>query len=625
MTIRKEFTNILNGYSGKYICPDFSGDLGILLNNISDNAKRELKKAADDRLSFEYGSLAASLFMSFKRTGNRTDYEDIYFEKRRALNDLILGELCTQEEDRYMGMIIDGIFSICEESTWCLPAHNTYIRDTPQLILPDTQRPVIDLFACETAALLSAAGYLLKERLDAISPFITKRIQHEIRTRIIKPYLSTHFWWMGRGMEPMCNWTIWCTQNILITAALNPLSETETKKLIKKAALSVDLFLKDYGQDGCCDEGAGYYRHAGLCLYITISLLNRFTNNAFMSMWQDEKIRNIAEYICNVHADGIYYLNYSDCSAVPGRSGVREYLFGKAVGSKKLMRFAAEEYRASDDPYMKGEINLTYRLLTLMTEKEILKYDADVHHETGSKETVPQCIWYESTGLFIVKTDDTVVSIKAGDNDDNHNHNDTGSLILYHKGRPVLIDVGVESYSAKTFSDRRYEIWTMQSSYHNLPTINGFDEMAGKDFKAKKVKINRDDLSLSMDIAAAFPKECNISSYIRHLSANREGSCLRIKLSDTAKFKKPVSEGNTASEDVNGVILNFMTYEKPTFKNNILKIGDIYAFRVSGVSDCNVETIPITDKRLSETWKHDIYRVGFTMEKNRFLMETCNL
>ncbi len=48
-------------------------------------------------------------------------------------------------------------------------------------------------------------------------------------------------------------------------------------------------------------------------------------------------------------------------------------------------------------------------------------------------------------------------------------HNDTGSVTVYKKRSPLLIDVGVESYTKKTFSSRRYEIWTMQSRYHICP------------------------------------------------------------------------------------------------------------------------------------------------------------
>ena len=122
-----------------------------------------------------------------------------------------------ENKGRFLDDIINGIFSICEESAWQLPAHNTYIRDTPQLPLPDTSAPVLDLFACETGSILAIVSYLLGSKLDKISPFITKRIANEIEHRIYKPYLNCHFWWMGNGKEPMNNWTIWCTQNVLLS------------------------------------------------------------------------------------------------------------------------------------------------------------------------------------------------------------------------------------------------------------------------------------------------------------------------------------------------------------------------------------------------------------------------
>lgn len=102
-------------------------------------------------------------------------------------------------------MVSFGIFSICEESAWQLPPHNSYERDTPQLLLPDATQPVLDLFACETGAILGTVCYLLKEKLDAISPFLTRCIAYELDHRIFTPYLTRHFWWMGNGSEPMNN------------------------------------------------------------------------------------------------------------------------------------------------------------------------------------------------------------------------------------------------------------------------------------------------------------------------------------------------------------------------------------------------------------------------------------
>ena len=53
----------------------------------------------------------------------------------------------------------------------------------------------------------------------------------------------------------MNNWTIWCTQNVLMTAALWEEDEEISRAILQKAAKSADFFLAEYGDDGCCDEG----------------------------------------------------------------------------------------------------------------------------------------------------------------------------------------------------------------------------------------------------------------------------------------------------------------------------------------------------------------------------------
>ena len=72
----------------------------------------------------------------------------------------------------------------------------------------------MDLFACETAAGLSMAAYLLREELDGISPFICERIRYEIKQRILVPYLNRDFFWKGKPGQKVNNWTAWCTQNL---------------------------------------------------------------------------------------------------------------------------------------------------------------------------------------------------------------------------------------------------------------------------------------------------------------------------------------------------------------------------------------------------------------------------
>ena len=584
--------------------------------------KDRLVQAGEAKLGYAFPVIRATDYMRFKKDGDRAAFEALYFGKRNALNDLIQAE-CVEYQGRFLDDILNGIYSVCEETAWQLPAHNSYIRDTPQLILPDVTRPVMDLFACETGALLACAAYLLEEEFNAVSPFILTCIEDNLKRRILLPYLTAHFWWMGQGNEPMCNWTVWCTQNVLLTTFLMPWSEEMStllsapvrtlcgnaplflpentsdtvvtlQAILCKAAESCDYFLKDYGTDGCCEEGAQYYRHAGLCLYGAMTVLNTVTDGHFASLFQWEKVKNIAAYILNVHVDDKYYFNFADCSPIAGRAGVREYLFGKATDQKDLCLFAAKDFQAGQGQLTTDEVNggnLFYRMQTAFHYDELMKQDT-------SGTLSHRDVYYPSVGLFLVHSDVLDLAVKAGDNADSHNHNDTGSITLYKNGLPILADIGVETYTQKTFSPRRYEIWTMQSGYHNLPTICGTDQKDGEEYCAKNVvtDLTGAEPSISMELAAAYPDAGSSVpdlTYIRKVTLKKSSNTV-------------VLEDHTNAKDI---ILNFITYEKPVvLPTGEISIGEAVA-SFEGAEVLAIETLPITDARLKTAWDHDLYRI----------------
>jgi len=538
-------------------------------------------------LNYTYPSIPATVYMDFCRTGNRVRFEEVYMARRTALNALVMAELA-EANGRFLDDIINGIYALCEESGWQLPAHNSYIRNTPQQILPDTQTPILDLFACETGAQLAMVRYLLKDSLDETSPAICSRILYEINTRIIRPYLTEHFWWMGNGDEPMCNWTAWCTQNVLITVFTTGQPQKVKQQTAQKAAYSLDCFLKDYGEDGCCDEGAQYYRHAGLCLFNAMEVLNAVTGNAFAPLYREQKIRNIASYILNMHVDDRYYINFSDCSPIAGRAGVREFLFGNRVDSPSLTAFAAEEWTKSENHDLPDEINLFYRVQAAFTMEEI------AHFKPSGLLEHPE-IYYSSAGIFVARDNIYCLAVKSGDNNDSHNHNDTGSFTVYKKGHPFLIDVGVESYTKKTFSEHRYEIWTMQSAYHNLPTFHGVMQKDGADYCARNVKTAFGALksSISMDLAHAYPSQAGIVQYLRKATLLKgEG----IVIED--QFTGECGEA----------VLSLMLCEAPKIDGQIIDVGGIGIITVD-YGEISAEKIPISDPRLRNAWPDTIWRI----------------
>ena len=538
--------------------------------------------------------LPLSLWLQFTRSGDRAKWEHAYFARRRTLCALAMAEAVTNR-GTYLPALADLAWRICEESAWQLPAHNSYVRDTPQLPLPDTTRPIVDLFAAETGALLALTRYLLPDELDTAAPGITVRMEQELDARILTPYFTSHFWWMGNGAEPMCNWTSWCTQNVLLTVFLLPTTQQQRQVAVKQAAYSLDCFLKDYGADGCCNEGAQYYRHAGLTLWGCLEILSSIVPEAFSPLFHEPKIKNIAEYICNVHVEGPYYLNFGDCSPLAGRCGAREYRFGQAVGSDALQALAAADFRADADPdHLQNpdgstHINLWYRLTTAFAEEEMMAYSAAPRHHLT--------VWYPSVGVYAARQGSWVLGAKFGSNGDSHNHNDTGSITVYKDGRPFLIDIGVESYTQKTFSPQRYEIWTMQSAWHNLPTFDGVQQLPGAEYAARKVCTDKN--SITGELAGAYPPIPGLTTYRRSVSVSEQGVTLR----DETDYPGTVD-------------LTMLTEQKPVPAADGFAVGTLGGIRFDPAAvTAAVTPVPITDPRLRTAWPETLYKITLHFQK----------
>jgi hypothetical protein len=198
------------------------------------------------------------------------------------------------------------------------------------------------------------------------------------------------------------------------------------------------------------------------------------------------------------------------------------------------------------------------------------------------------------------------LTVFGGHNAQSHNHNDVGNFMVYADGKPVLVDVGVETYTAKTFSARRYEIWTMQSAYHNLPTINGVMQRDGAAFRARDVRhqANAERASLHMDLAPAYPAEAAVDRWERTVSLDRRARTVSVdERYALREWKAPVR-------------LNLMTPLRP----DVSRPGEIrlredgtnaaYVVRYDPARfDATSEEIPIADARLRPVWGARLARV----------------
>lgn len=520
----------------------------------------------------------------FFENGNRIVFENDYFDRRRLLNLRILAE-CFENQGRFLPAIIESLRNILDEPIWTLPAH---IPAAPPEGTPPAEsgKQTVALFSAETAAQLSLAAYILQSILP---PELYEEIQTELNNRIFRPY-ATHFYtWMGQEGEKLMNWTTWISQNMLIAIAYAD-PKIPAEAIIEKAVRSLDIYYTYYGDDGCCDEGPQYYRHAGLSLSTAMYLLSKL-NPAFAAIYKENKYRNIALFILNMHIDGEYYFNFADASTKAGHCSAREFLFGKQIDSLPLMNFAAEDVRKNPLAFSNIDdvigINLFYCLIEIELEEEILNFRCSAEDAAKARD-----VDYPSCGVFIRRRGPYQFAAKAGHNNDAHNHNDVGSFTLYKNGLPFLIDVGVETYQRKTFSDQRYTIWTIQSAYHNLPTFGQIMEAPGAEFKATDLDVRTD--SIGMNIATAYPPIEGLSHYTRVFAVSDD----KIVIEDSSDYPQEI-------------MLSLMSQEKPIVKNSdkvfTIRYGSLGSI-IFEADRVEVDTFPIEDPRLRKAWPDTLYR-----------------
>lgn len=562
-------------------------------------------KQANTYINYKWPSIPATSSLLIDRTGDRNEYQAISAEKREVLATLLLAEVY-ENKGRYIDPIINGVWNICEESFWGAPAH---LPHTPEYSgLMDVSKPFVELFGAETATFLAWVDYFLGEKLDAVSPQIRKRIYYETNNRIFQPLMTKQHVWMAanaRGRAPN-NWNPWICSNWLNTALLLERDDTKRADMIAKLLTVLDAFVNPYPADGGCDEGPGYWGAAAAALYDNVSMLNLATNNAFSYVYNDEKIKNMARFIYRAQISPAYFINFADADPTPGMSAAMIYRFGKDIQDTTMMQFGAY-YRKPADGRARSHFFRT--LFALFMQDEL--------QQAPTGLPLPADVWFPGIQVMIARdkqgsTDGLFVAAQGGHNDESHNHNDVGNYIVYYNGMPVLIDAGRGTYTRKTFSDKRYDIWSNCSDYHNTPTINGANQLPGSSFKATNVVYNKSKTfsELSLNIASAYSEKAEANSWQRSIRLNR-GKNVTVK--DVVSLKKAdhITEHlmtcYPAEIKKPGELVIHYQPKNGTAKDFIIQYN---ASRMQPT----VEKIPLTaveDKGILDKWGDNIYRINF--------------
>jgi hypothetical protein len=567
-------------------------------------------KAAEKYLTYKWPSIPATKSLLIERTGDRDEYQIISFEKRGVLGTLLLAEIY-ENKGRFTDQIIDGVWSICEESFWGVPAHLPKTKELSGLM--DVSAPFVELFSAETATFLAWVDYYMGDKLDAVSPQIRKRIYNETNTRIFQPLMTKPHGWMtsnAAGRRPN-NWNPWICSNWLNAVLLLEKDDAKRTAAVAKILWTLDEFTNPYPQDGGCDEGPGYWGAAAASLYDNIAMLNTATNNSFEYVFNDEKIKNMGRFIYRAQIGEEYFINFADASPKPGMPANMIYRFGKAINDQDMVRFGAY-YRKPDDGNA-GRSHFFRNFYALFIQQE--------YQSAPQGLPLPADVWLPDIQVMAARdkqgsTDGWFIAAKGGNNDESHNHNDIGNYIVYYNGLPVLIDVGSGTYTRRTFSDKRYDIWFNCSNYHNVPDINGNTQPPGAAFKASNVSYKQDKAyaELALDISKSYPGKAGVNSLQRSIRLNR-GKNVEVKdafsLASADDITEHLMTCYPAAITKPGEVTIHYQPKDGQAKDFVIKYND----KQMAV---NIEKVPLTameDKGILSKWGDNIYRINFKVNK----------
>jgi hypothetical protein len=411
----------------------------------------------------------------------------------------------------------------------------------------------------------------------------------------------------GGAPHHINNWNPWINSNVLTANLLLETDAQRRQAFVAKVCRSVDAFLADYSPDGGCEEGPGYWARSAASFFDCCWTMVSAHGGAGREVLEHPFTRAMGHYICNVHIAENWYVNYGDAHPHDVPSPDLAYRFGRATGDAMLAEFGALEAKQYGTSATGGALHSAVisdrgGVASLSrTLARVLVADEIAH--APEHDALPRDAWYPHLGLMTAREKEGSaagfhIACQAASNGRSHGHNDSGSFIVFHDGKPIFIDVGPEAYTAKTFSKERYTLWTMQSAYHNLPTIGGVMQHEGEPYRASEVKYDSSNsaATMRMNLATAYPKQAGALRWLRTLMLDRAAGAVSI----AEEFEL---------ERAQDVMLSLMTAVEPVIGADGVRIGKaLLAFPQHDLK-ATVERVAITDEALKHSWGEAVYRV----------------
>lgn len=542
-------------------------------------------------------STAARLY----RDGDRSAHEERVFARQQRLSRATVAAAATLDP-RFIDDVADGVWLLCEQSSWCWPAHDD-CHPRHGSVLPVVTDPYLDLGAGEVVAQLAWIDQLLGSLLDDAYPGLRARVRHEARVRIFEPFTRRRDWhWLGLDGD-VHNWNPWIHGNLLIAALRlldGPDEATERTRLVGLAVTGLDRYLAALPPDGGIDEGYHYWWNGACRALEAAEVLRHATSGRVDALAVVPALRATVAFPHRMQLGDGWVLNLADGSARLTGEVAWDVLYRAArrVDDPEATAFAAS-HRRPGQPVAHEGAGLG-RLLRAATDTEWLT-------AVPAPPPLPREVWLESIQLRLVRgwagsPAGLTVAVKGGHNAEHHNHNDVGEVVIASDGVPVLVDAGRPTYTAATFGPDRYDLWTMQSGWHNVPLVRQTMQAPGREFRATAVKPLPDGLAL--DLAAAYPVP-GLTGW--HRVARLIGD--EVSIRDAWQLAPWQGDGPEPATTVHFLIAGEVTVSPG--RSDVCPLEDATPVRLEWPPDIPVSSCsqPLDDPMLSTVWGDRLTRI----------------
>jgi len=464
------------------------GDREVLRSRMREGLWREIMREklerCDRSVEEPIPQIPRSLYDDFFRTGRRDPFEKPYFQRRSMAEDLALAYILTDRSE-YLDRCRDYIWAMMEEFTWVPPAH---IR-LP--LRPDAMTQV-DLFSSETAILLADLWDLLHYDLDDET---LRWMRYNIIFRVLIP-LRDHYNEQSWTRRYESNWCGVCCGNSGCALILTTLDEPWAIEILYKILRSIDGFLSTADPDGAWVEGVGYWFYGFSSVVYLIDLLAKITDGR-LDLLEDPRIRATATFPVWMYLPPRSEVNFGDAGGTP------------SVYPSVLKRFQ-DRYQEPSIAWYVHRLE-EERLLGGGSLRDLLWVSTSDLQPFPPSETSR---WYRRIGVIITRSswtdlDAPILAVKAGHNDEPHNHLDVGQFIYHCYGNSFISDLGVGIYDRDYFGPKRYENPICGAEGHNLIFIDGRSQAQGREHEGRIIEYRSeaDWEKIKIDLTKAYPKD----------------------------------------------------------------------------------------------------------------------